>query len=179
MSFQESSSMPSFNKDSGSGKELMAKIFQFNSTYKAGGFVGTIVGLSQKNSRKMSSLAMKKNAYTGADDFRIGKLEVANGGTFLFDEGGDNKKIHVDLTVISAIKTNLEEAVFQGKFREDFYYQLVVYSVFLFPLSQRQHDIPTLMNHCIEKNIKQQSQKGLRLSVFISIRYFSRLYLAG
>jgi DNA-binding NtrC family response regulator len=109
----------------------------------------------------------------GAFDY-MAKLEVANGGTLFLDElaempprmqvkllrflqdknferVGGNKKIHVDLRIISATNRNLEEAVRLGNFREDLYYRLVVYSVFIPPLRERREDIPILINHFLKK----------------------------
>ena len=160
--------------ESGTGKELVAKALHFNSAYKTGDFVAINCGAIPEELQENEFFGHEKGAYTGADDSRIGKLEVANGGTLFLDEVGEmppkmqvkllrflqdknfervggNKKIHVDLRIISATNRNLEEAVRQGKFREDLYYRLVVYSVFIPPLRERQEDIPILINHFLKK----------------------------
>ena len=162
------------NGESGTGKELVAKALHFNSAYKTGDFVAINCGAIPEELQENEFFGHEKGAYTGADDSRIGKLEVANGGTLFLDEVGEmpprmqvkllrflqdksfervggNKKIHVDLRIISATNRNLEEAVRLGKFREDLYYRLVVYSVFIPPLRERREDIPILINHFLKK----------------------------
>lgn len=160
--------------ESGTGKELVAKALHFNSAYKTGDFVAINCGAIPEELQENEFFGHEKGAYTGADDSRIGKLEVANGGTLFLDEVGEmppkmqvkllrflqdksfekvggNKKIHVDLRIISATNRNLEEAVSQGKFREDLYYRLMVYPVFIPPLRDRREDIPILINHFLKK----------------------------
>ncbi len=162
------------NGESGTGKELVAKALHFNSAYKAGDFVAINCGAIPEELQENEFFGHEKGAYTGADDSRMGKLEVADGGTLFLDEVGEmparmqvkllrflqdksfervggNKKIHVDLRIISATNRDLEEAVRLGKFREDLYYRLVVYSVFIPPLRQRRQDIPILINHFLKK----------------------------
>jgi DNA-binding NtrC family response regulator len=160
--------------ESGTGKELVAKALHFNSAYKTGDFVAINCGAIPEELQENEFFGHEKGAYTGADDSRAGKLEVADGGTLFLDEVGEmppkmqvkllrflqdksfervggNKKIHVDLRIISATNKNLEEAVRQGKFREDLYYRLVVYSVLMPSLRERREDIPILINHFLKK----------------------------
>ena len=160
--------------ESGTGKELVAKALHFNSFYKTGDFVAINCGAIPEELQENEFFGHEKGAYTGADDARVGKLEVANGGTLFLDEVGEmppkmqvkllrflqdksfervggNKKIHVDLRIISATNRNLEEAVRSGRFREDLYYRLVVYSVLIPPLRERREDIPILINHFLKK----------------------------
>ena len=152
----------------------MAKALHYNSAYKAGDFVAINCGAIPEELQENEFFGHEKGAYTGADDSRMGKLEVADGGTLFLDEVGEmparmqvkllrflqdksfervggNKKIHVDLRIISATNKNLEEAVQQGSFREDLYYRLVVYPVFIPPLRERREDIPILINHFLKK----------------------------
>ena len=160
--------------ESGTGKELVAKALHFNSAYKAGDFVAINCGAIPEELQENEFFGHEKGAYTSADDSRMGKLEVANGGTLFLDEVGEmppkmqvkllrflqdksfervgsNKKIHVDLRIISATNKDLENAVRQGKFREDLYYRLVVYSILIPPLRDREQDIPILINHFLKK----------------------------
>mgnify|MGYP002635402234 CR=1 FL=1 len=162
------------NGESGTGKELVAKALHYNSAYKTGDFVAINCGAIPEELQENEFFGHEKGAYTGADDARIGKLEVANGGTLFLDEVGEmpakmqvkllrflqdksfervggNKKIHVDLRIISATNRNLEVAVQQKKFREDLYYRLVVYSIYMPALRERQEDIPILINHFLKK----------------------------
>jgi two-component system response regulator HydG/two-component system nitrogen regulation response regulator NtrX len=116
----------------------------------------------------------EKGAFTGAHTRTIGKFEHANGGTLFLDEIsalrsdlqakllrvlqereieriGSNKPIKVDIRIISATNTNLEEAVFKGKFRQDLYFRLNVIPISIPPLRERKEDIPLLANHFLDK----------------------------
>ena len=116
----------------------------------------------------------EKGAFTGAHTRTIGKFEHANGGTLFLDEIsvlrsdlqakllrvlqereieriGSNKPIKVDIRVISATNTNLEDAVIQGKFRQDLYFRLNVVPISIPPLRERREDIPLLAKHFLNK----------------------------
>ncbi len=113
---------------------------------------------------------MKKGLSPGQTVQKIGKFELANGGTIFLDEIGDmplatqakllrvlqekefervggNQTIRVDVRFIAATNKNLMEMVRQGTFREDLYYRLNVFSVQLPPLRERKEDIPLLSAH--------------------------------
>ncbi|MZH13743.1 MAG: sigma-54-dependent Fis family transcriptional regulator [Nitrospinae bacterium] len=160
--------------ESGTGKELVAKAIHFNSAYKSGDFVAINCGAIPEDLQENEFFGHEKGAFTGADDSRQGKLEVANGGTLFLDEIGEmspkmqvkllrflqdksfervggTKKIHVDLRIVSATNRNLEDAVKEGRFREDLYYRLMVYLISLPPLRIRKDDIPLLINHFLKK----------------------------
>ena len=123
----------------------------------------------------------EKGAFTGALKTRIGRFELANGGTVFLDEIGDMspalqvkilrvlqehefervggvKSIKVDIRVIAATHRDLEKAVKQGTFREDLYYRLNVIPFTLPPLRERRSDIPLLTNHFIEKFNMEKKQ---------------------
>ncbi|HKU74025.1 MAG TPA: sigma 54-interacting transcriptional regulator [Pyrinomonadaceae bacterium] len=120
----------------------------------------------------------EKGAFTGADVRRIGRFEIANGGTIFLDEVGDlpldlqakllrvieggefervggSHTIKIDVRVIAATNRNLEEAVRQGAFRSDLYYRLNIFPITLPPLRERKEDIRILVTHLV----KQLSQK--------------------
>ncbi|MBT5552097.1 MAG: sigma-54-dependent Fis family transcriptional regulator [Nitrospina sp.] len=160
--------------ESGTGKELVAKAIHFNSAYRMGDFVAINCGAIPEELQENEFFGHDKGAFTGADDSRPGKLEVANGGTLFLDEIGEmspkmqvkllrflqdksfervggTKKINVDLRVISATNRNLQDAVSEGRFREDLYYRLMVYLISLPPLRVRKDDIPLLINHFLKK----------------------------
>ncbi|MBT4049340.1 MAG: sigma-54-dependent Fis family transcriptional regulator [Nitrospina sp.] len=160
--------------ESGTGKELVAKAIHFSSAYRMGDFVAINCGAIPEELQENEFFGHEKGAFTGADDSRPGKLEVANGGTLFLDEIGEmspkmqvkllrflqdksfekvggTKKINVDLRVISATNRNLQDAVKEGRFREDLYYRLMVYLISLPPLRVRKDDIPLLINHFLKK----------------------------
>jgi len=160
--------------ESGTGKELVARAIHYGSAYRKGNFVDINCGAIPEELQESEFFGHEKGAFTGADRLRKGKMEVADGGTVFLDEVaeltpksqvkllrflqdksfervGGNKKIHVDLRIISATNKNLEKAVAQEKFREDLYYRLMVYPIFLPPLRKRKEDIPPLVNHFLKK----------------------------
>jgi DNA-binding NtrC family response regulator len=160
--------------ESGTGKELVAKAIHFNSAYRMGAFVAINCGAIPEELQENEFFGHEKGAFTGADDSRPGKLEVANEGTLFLDEIGEmspkmqvkllrflqdksfekvggTQKINVDLRIISATNRNLQDAVKEGRFREDLYYRLMVYPISLPPLRVRKDDIPLLINHFLKK----------------------------
>jgi two-component system response regulator AtoC len=119
-----------------------------------------------------------KGSFTGANQTKHGFFELANHGTFFFDEisnlslniqakllrviqerefrkVGDQKKIKLDIRIISASNINLEESVRSGDFREDLYYRLSVVPIHVPPLRRRKEDIPILVHHFLEKFSKK------------------------
>jgi chemotaxis protein methyltransferase CheR len=120
----------------------------------------------------------EKGSFTGADARRIGRFEIANGGTIFLDEVGElpldlqpkllrvleegefervggTHTLKVDVRVIAATNRNLEEEVRKGTFRSDLYYRLNIFPITLPPLRERKEDIPILVSHLV----KQLSQK--------------------
>jgi len=119
----------------------------------------------------------ERGAFTGAQYRRKGKLELSDGGTLFLDEIGNidmktqmdllrvietkqftrvggNDIIKVDFRVICATNKDLEKAVAEGSFREDLYYRLNVFSVFIPPLRERKGDIPVLANYFVQKYMR-------------------------
>ena len=160
--------------ESGTGKELVAKAIHYSSNYKNGPFIAINCGAIPEALQESEFFGHEKGSFTGADYSRVGKLEYANNGSLFLDEVGEmsqemqvkllrflqdktfervggNKKISVDLRIISATNRKLEQAVASGKFREDLYYRLVVYPIIMPTLRERKEDIPLLANHFLKK----------------------------
>ena len=160
--------------ESGTGKELVAKAIHYSSSYKTGPFIAINCGAIPNSLQESEFFGHEKGSFTGADHSRIGKLEYANNGTLFLDEVGEmsqemqvkllrflqdktfervggNKKINVDLRIISATNRKLEKEVQSNKFREDLYYRLVVYPITIPPLRDRKEDIPVMVNHFLKK----------------------------
>jgi DNA-binding NtrC family response regulator len=160
--------------ESGTGKELAAKAIHYSSAYKTGPFIAINCGAIPESLQESEFFGHEKGAFTGAAHSRIGKLEYANNGSLFLDEVGEmsqemqvkllrflqdktferlggNKKINVDLRIISATNRKLEQEVKRGKFREDLYYRLVVYPITMPPLRDRKEDIPLLVNYFLKK----------------------------
>lgn len=178
--------------DTGTGKELVAQAIHQNSPRKKRPFVGLNCAALSENILESELFGHIKGAFTDASADRIGKFEYANGGTLFLDEVGDmplptqikllrvlenheitrvgsNEPIPVNVRILSATNRDLEEAISTGTFREDLYHRLKVISIHLPRLSQRNQDIPLLIDHFIKmhsgrhnKEIKSMSTAARR-----------------
>lgn len=158
--------------ESGVGKELVARAIHYNSSRKDNPLVVVNCGALPETLLESELFGYEKGAFTGALATRLGRFEIANGGTIFLDEIGDmsinlqvkllrvlqereferlggNKPIKVDVRVIAATNRNLEQLVKEGKFREDLYYRLNVVPIHIPPLRERKQDIPLLVDHFI------------------------------
>ncbi len=156
--------------ESGTGKELVARMLHFNSMRRDRPLVAVNCGAIPENLLESELFGHEKGAFTGALNARMGRFEMAHGGTIFLDEiaeltlplqvkllrvlqercferVGGTKTIHVDVRVIAATNQDLEEAVQERRFRKDLYYRLNVIPVTMPPLRERQSDIPILFDH--------------------------------
>ncbi|WP_404461966.1 sigma 54-interacting transcriptional regulator [Sutcliffiella horikoshii] len=154
--------------ESGTGKELFAHAAHNSSARKDGKFVVVNCAAIPEDLLESEFFGYEDGAFTGARSRgKIGKFDLANGGSLFLDEIGDmslnlqakllrvlqerefyrvggTKRIHVDVRIIAATNRNLEEMVKEGTFREDLYYRLNVISLFIPPLRERMMDIQIL-----------------------------------
>jgi DNA-binding NtrC family response regulator len=160
--------------ESGTGKELVARAIHANSDRKDNEFMAVDCSSLVENLLESELFGHVKGSFTGAHQTKHGFFELANKGTFFFDEignlslniqakllrviqerefmkVGDQEKIKLDIRIISASNRNLEERVKAGEFREDLFYRLSVVPIHLPPLRKRKEDIPILINHFLEK----------------------------
>lgn len=160
--------------ESGTGKELVARSIHHQGNRKAGPFVAINCAAIPPELMESEMFGHERGAFTGAHTRTIGKFEHANGGTLFLDEIsalrpdlqakllrvlqekeieriGSNRTIKVDIRVISATNTNLEDDVTQGKFRQDLYFRLNVVPISIPPLRERKEDIPLLAQHFLNK----------------------------
>jgi DNA-binding NtrC family response regulator len=156
--------------ESGTGKELVARMLHFNSGRKDRPLIPVNCGAIPENLLESELFGHEKGAFTGAMHTRIGRFELAHGGTIFLDEIGElslglqvkllrvlqersfervggSKTIDVDVRVVAATNQDLELAVQQKRFREDLYYRLNVIPVAVPPLRDRRSDIPQLVSH--------------------------------
>lgn len=150
--------------ESGTGKELLAQAVHENSARREKPLVRVNCAALSPSLLESELFGHVKGAFTGAHEDRVGRFELANGGTIFLDEIGDisldiqvkllrvlqerafervggSKTLHVDVRVITATHQNLEQRITEGLFREDLYYRLNVISITLPPLRERREDI--------------------------------------
>jgi len=172
----------SIRGESGTGKELLARSIHFNGLRKQKPFVAVNCAAIPESLLESELFGHEKGAFTGAIARRAGKFEQADGGTLFLDEIGDmphstqvkilrvlqerqfqrvggTETVEVDVRVISATNKNLEEEMKKGNFREDLYYRINVYPIFVPPLRKRREDIPALAAFFLGKYNKEYRRK--------------------
>lgn len=161
--------------ESGTGKELVAKSIYINSERRDKPFVTVNCAAIPEGLLESELFGHEKGAFTDAKERHIGKFEQAKDGTIFLDEIGDmslplqakilrvlqercfervggRETIFTNARVIAATNKNLEKLVNEGKFREDLYYRLNVFSITIPPLNERKEDIPALTEYFIFKH---------------------------
>ena len=173
--------------DSGTGKELVANALHYRSPRRSKPLVKMNCAALSRELVESELFGHEKGAFTGAIARREGKFEAAHGGTLFLDECGDmpletqakllraiqekefervggNHAIKVDVRLIAATNQDLEQAVKQGRFREDLYYRLRVIEIAIPPLSERREDIPLLVDHFLKEAARRFKRDVLPLS---------------
>ncbi len=159
--------------ESGTGKELIARTIHYHSKRCDKSFISVNCAAIPDTLIESDLFGHVKGAFTGAVNEKKGRFEMADGGTLFLDEIGDippstqvkllrvlqerrvervggSKSITVDVRIIAATNRNLEDAVKEGKFREDLYYRLNVVPVRIPSLRERKEDIPPLVGHFLQ-----------------------------
>jgi len=162
--------------DSGTGKEMVARRIHAGSTRRAGPFVGINCGAVPADIIESEIFGHVKGAFTGAVNLRVGKFELAAGGTLFMDEIGesplafqikllrvlgenafnrlgDNQDLSVDTRILAATSKDLEKAVATGEFRAELFYRLNIYRIHLVPLRERRGDILPLARHFLAETM--------------------------
>ncbi|MBV6504886.1 MAG: Anaerobic nitric oxide reductase transcription regulator NorR [Syntrophorhabdaceae bacterium] len=168
---------------SGTGKELIARAIHRLSVRNEHPFIAIDCGAIPANLIESELFGHVKGAFTGATHDRKGLFEEADCGTLFMDEVtnlpgdvqakllrvlqegeirpvGSNKSRKVEVRIISASSTSLRKLVDQNKFREDLFYRLHVYPIYVPTLNERQDDIPLLANHFLQKFMQQQQKQA-------------------
>ena len=179
--------------ESGTGKELIARAIHFNGKRKDDPFVVVNCASIPRELLESELFGHEKGSFTGAHQRKIGKFELANGGTLFLDEVGElemllqakllrviqekefervggTELIKTDVRILSATNRDLKEAVENKEFREDLYYRLNSFPIYIPPLRQRRGDILVLIEHFLKvfnsklaKDIKGFTRKALKL----------------
>jgi DNA-binding NtrC family response regulator len=169
--------------ETGTGKELAARTIHYYSSRRMKPFVAINCAGFIESLLESELFGYERGAFTGADQSRPGKIELAHGGTLFLDEIesislnmqakllrvledrvvqrlGSNRSINIDMRVIAASNIKLEDLVAQKKMREDFYYRINVISVELIPLRERLNDISLLVQDFLHRH-PLAIQKGI------------------
>ena len=177
--------------ESGTGKELLATAVHNSSKRKDEKLIKVNCAALPKDLVESELFGHRKGSFTGAIDNKVGKFQLADGGTIFLDEIGElpldiqpkllrvlqegefeeiggTKTVKVDVRIVTATNRNLEKMVANGEFREDLFYRLNVFPIVNTPLRKRKDDIPVLAQYFLEiysqkagKNFKRVSQKVL------------------
>jgi Nif-specific regulatory protein len=173
--------------ESGTGKELVAHAIHYASPRSEGPFIKINCAALNENLLESELFGHEKGAFTGAIQSRKGRIEEADGGTLFLDEIGDfspmtqvkllrvlqerqfervgsNRTIRTNARIIAATNRDLEKAVNEQSFRQDLYYRINVFPIFLPPLRDRKDDILLLTDFFVEQYSKKMNKDVRRIS---------------
>lgn len=173
--------------ESGTGKTLVAKALHYNGKRKDSPFVVVNCSALPETLLESELFGHEKGSFTGAHERKIGRFEQAEGGTIFLDEIGEinnssqvkllnvvqersfqrlgsTKLINCDVRIVAATNRDLEKSVELQTFREDLYYRLNVFPVYMPPLRERRTDILLLAEFFLEKYAKENQKKITRIS---------------
>jgi len=173
--------------ESGTGKELIAHAVHYNSARAKKPFVKVSCAALPQDLIESELFGYEKGAFTGAHATKKGRFEVAEGGTLFLDEIGElnpatqvkllrvlqerefdrlggTETIRTNIRLIAATNKDLEKAIAAGEFREDLYYRLNVFSIFVPPLRERKPDVLLLADYFLEKFSREHGKQVKRVS---------------
>jgi Nif-specific regulatory protein len=173
--------------ESGTGKDLVAHAIHYNSPRAEKPFIKVNCTALPETLLESELFGHEKGAFTGATERKIGRFERAHGGTIFLDEIGDFpvnlqvkllrviqfkeferlggvETIKTNVRIIVATNKNLEQQIKEGVFREDLYYRVNVFPIYLPPLRERKDDIMQLADHFLEKYAAENKKNITRIS---------------
>ena len=172
--------------ESGTGKELIAHAIHYNSLRAEAVREGQLRGAARQPDR-IRAVRIRKGAFTGAQQRKKGRFELAEGGTLFLDEIGDvnlgtqvkllrvlqereferlgaTETVKINVRLIAATNQDMEKVLAEGKFREDLYYRLNVFTIFVPPLRDRKADMLLLADYFVEKFSREHGKIIKRIS---------------
>ncbi|HNF27867.1 MAG TPA: sigma-54 dependent transcriptional regulator, partial [Leptospiraceae bacterium] len=172
--------------ENGTGKELVAKTIVMNSRRKTNPYIEINCAAIPEELIESELFGHEKGAFTGAHDRKIGKFEAANSGTLFLDEicdmslsaqakvlrilqeqrferVGGTETMQVDVRVIAATNIPVEDAIKEGRFREDLYYRLNVIPIVIPPLRERRTDIPLLLDYYMKETAAENQLSSKKI----------------
>lgn len=187
--------------ESGTGKELVARAIHYSGKFSRAPFVAVNCGAIPENLQEAELFGYVKGAFTGANENRNGFFQAAEGGTLFLDEigtaslavqtkllrafqekevtkVGSRKSEKVDIRIIAATNSNLQEGIQKKNFREDLYYRLTVVEIDVPPLRERKSDIPLLVEKFLQKYGVEYKDRLLRISPNV-LRILERYHWPG
>ncbi|MBI4012312.1 MAG: sigma-54-dependent Fis family transcriptional regulator [Candidatus Rokubacteria bacterium] len=170
--------------ESGTGKEVVARAIHHYSRRAGKPFIAVSCAAIPPTLLEAELFGHERGAFTDAHQRRLGRFELAHGGTLYLDEVGDmgpelqpkllrvlqereferiggGEPIRVDVRVVAATNRDLEALIREGRFREDLYYRLNVVSLTLPPLRERREDVPSLVDHFLAKYAGELGERAL------------------
>jgi len=173
--------------ESGTGKELIARAIHHHSTRSEKPFLAINCSAISSNILESELFGHEKGAFTGAASLHKGYFEVVDKGTIFLDEIGEmspvtqakllrileereflrvggTTPIKTDIRIIAATNVNLEKAIQEKRFREDLYYRLKVFTIYVPPLKARKDDLPYFVNYFLKKFREENDRTNLRIS---------------
>ncbi|MDX6559005.1 MAG: Nif-specific regulatory protein [Blastocatellia bacterium] len=173
--------------ESGTGKELIAHAIHYNSLRASKPFIKVSCAALPETLIESEMFGYEKGAFTGAQNRKKGRFELADGGTLFLDEIGDlnistqikllrvlqereferlggTETIKINVRLVAATNKDLGKAITDGQFREDLYYRLNVFTIFMPPLRERKSDVLLLADHFLEKFAREHAKRIKRIS---------------
>jgi Nif-specific regulatory protein len=173
--------------ESGSGKELIAHAIHYNSLRANKPFIKVSCAALPETLIESELFGYEKGAFTGAQNRKKGRFELAEDGTLFLDEIGDlnistqikllrvlqereferlggTETIKSNVRLVAATNKDIEKAIADGEFREDLYYRLNVFAIFMPPLRERKSDVLLLADHFLEKYAREHGKRIKRIS---------------
>ncbi len=173
--------------ESGTGKELIAHALHYNSPRAKAPFVRVSCGALPDTLIESELFGHERGAFTGAHARKKGRFELAEGGTLFLDEVGElnlstqvkllrvlqarefervggTETLRANVRLVAATNKDLERAIVDGTFREDLYYRLNVFTIYVPPLRERKPDVLLLADHFVEKYAREHGKSIRRIS---------------